>query len=85
MDNKLNAVSALPQDISSLSIVELRTAVSVRGLSAKGSIKALISRLVKHLEQLQSVTQPGSQYSSPDFSNMNESNDNLLVGNFRAG
>ena len=56
MDNELNAVSDLPENISSLSIVELRTALSVRGLSAKGSKKALISRLVKHLEQLQSVT-----------------------------
>ena len=79
MDNELNAVSDLPENISSLSIAELRTTLSVRGLSAKGSKKALISRL---LEQLQSVTQPGSQYSSPDFSNMNESNDNLSMGNF---
>ena len=82
MDNELNAVSDLPENISSLSIAELRTALSVRGLSVKGSKKALISRLVKHLEQLQSVTQPGPQYSSPDFSNMNESNDNLSAGNF---
>ena len=82
MDNELNAVSDLPENISSLSIAELRTALSVRGLSAKGSIKAVISGLVKHLEQLQTVRQPGPQYSSPDFSNMNESNDNLSVGNF---
>ena len=51
MDNELNAVSDLPKNISSLSIAELKTALSVRGLSAKGSKKALISRLVKHLEQ----------------------------------
>ena len=82
MDNELNAVSDLPENISSLSIAELRTVLSVGGLSANGSKKALISRLVKHLEQLQSVTQPGPRYSSPDFSNMNESNDNLSVGNF---
>ena len=43
MDNELNAVSDLPENISPLSIAELRTAFSVRGLSAKGSIKALIS------------------------------------------
>ena len=60
MDNELNPVSDLPENIGSLSIAELRTALSIRGLSVKGSRKALISRLVKHPEQSQSVTQPGA-------------------------
>ena len=54
-DSELNAVSDLPENISSLSTAELRTALSVSGPSAKRSKKALISRLVKHLEQLKSL------------------------------